>query len=231
MSAQEERRGTARIFFLAARQLRRPLALAALWLAGCASAFSYFPEKTLDPFKVEWYTGQLAAAGEPVISPTGSDRREVLRFSWIPTFDPTLTVRVVRKGPKVTMVAKRLSGAGGYQPGTLDREIKRSVSLRDWDRLMGMLDQADFWNMPSDEPLLKCDSEGHCSIGADGSQWVLEVADSSRYHVVDRWYFGDYPEFESLCLCLLERSGFVSATELESYGESRRAPDWCGRGG
>lgn len=194
-------------------------------LSACSGAPDYFPPGQIDSFRDEWYSEQLRAAMEPALEPTGSVTRAAFRFTWIPSFTPTLTVRVVRSDARITLVAKRLSGAGGYEPGRVRRQVRFALSTQQWSELSSLIDAADFWAMPSEEPE-KCDASGACWVGMDGAQWLLEGADSTRYHFVDRWFHEDYPEFEAACFCLLQWSGLVTEAELTAYlGERRPSPD------
>jgi len=59
--------------------------------------------------------------------------------------------------------------------------------------LEAAIEAMDFWNRPTSVDLL----------GFDGAQWIVEVATSNRYHVVDRW---DAAELEPLGRQLLELS-------------------------
>jgi hypothetical protein len=194
-------------------------------LSACSGAPDYFPPGQIDSFRDEWYSEQLRAAMESALKPTGTSTRAAFRFTWIPSFTPTITVRVVRNDARITLVAKRLSGSGGYEPGRIRRQVRFTLSTRQWSELSSLIDEANFWAMPSEEPE-KCDASGTCWVGMDGAQWLLEGADSTRYHFVDRWFHEDYPEFEAACFCLLKWSGLVSEAELTAYlGERRPSPD------
>jgi hypothetical protein len=68
-------------------------------------------------------------------------------------------------------------GKGGFDPGRLVLEFERVVPQSDLVGILGIFDpQHEFWAMtPTAMP-----------VGTDGAQWIVEVADGSRYHVVDR---------------------------------------------
>ena len=82
------------------------------------------------------------------------------------------------------------------------------------------------WSMESDEPL-KVTADGGIVVGADGAQWLLEGADQSRYHFVDRWFHQDDPSFERACLCLLVWSELDIAEDLDGYGATLPTEQEC----
>jgi hypothetical protein len=97
-----------------------------------------------------------------------------------------------------------LSGAGGYEPGKVDRRIERTLSPAEWDRLESSLDALGFWRMPTQESSDK--------IGVDGAQWVMEGAAAGQYHVIDRWSPKDSP-FREACILFLKVAGIKVRTE------------------
>ena len=70
-----------------------------------------------------------------------------------------------------------LSGAAGYNPGTLSQSADAEISSDDWVRLKNAIETQQFWELDSWEEV----------NGADGSQWIIEGQKNGRYHVVDRW--------------------------------------------
>lgn len=96
-------------------------------------------------------------------------------------------------------------GAGGYEPGKLIRTDKNSFEKGAWCHLVKLLNEANFWSMPSIE-----DDAG----GLDGSQWILEGVRGDRYHVVDRWTPRE-GQYRQACLYLLALSG----RDIEKMGD------------
>jgi hypothetical protein len=191
--------------------------LAASLLAVIACS-RYLPDTT-DTFTNDWYSGQLRAAAEPRLRATGEDR-EIFRLSWIPSFHPTVIVRVERNESQYVLVAKRLTGAGGYEPGKVGEQVRRPLERSEWNAFNRHLKAANFWSMQPDEPP-KFTENGEQVIGTDGSQWFLEGASRTEYHFVDRWFIEDYPSYFRACLCLLALSGLPTA-DLEGYvGDER----------
>ena len=123
---------------------------------------------------------------------------------WLRTFHHPVALRLQNEAGVRTLVVKQLSGAGGYEPGTI--AIERTVALGDdeWNAFLKLIDEADYWALPTR-------NEG--VMGFDGAQWILEGVKDGRYHVVDRWSPNkNYSpsndlKFRDACLYLLELSG------------------------
>jgi len=145
----------------------------------------FFPKGSLGPaegrfdrdeFRRTWYSKHLHAMSEPSLS-CGDGHGDSYRFLWLRTFHAPIAVRVDRTPEKATLSAVQLSGAGGYDPGSVVDRTTRELSAQDVDTLRGAIGKADFWQLPSREP----------SMGADGAQWIIEGRSGAQYHVVDRW--------------------------------------------
>jgi hypothetical protein len=114
---------------------------------------------------------------EPTIATGLSDDRDVFRFLWLRSFHRSVAVRIEKTGTSITLVAKELSGAGGYEPGAIARTDTREFAASEWNELRRLVDRADFWKMPTSTR----------DLGLDGAEWVLEGRASGVYHVVERW--------------------------------------------
>jgi hypothetical protein len=180
-----------------------------LLVLGCHSRF---PAGTFDPFVDDWYSRQLRAANEKLLVPSDGDDAEVYRFSWIPSFHPTTTVRVIRSGKDYHLIAKRLTGAGGYSPGHVASSRYVLLSQNQGEMLAAWITDMQFWAMPTEEGV-KQDEKGNRVLRVDGAEWLLEGADQHRYHAVTRWFHHDYPSFEQACVCLIVWSGLNASLE------------------
>jgi hypothetical protein len=148
-------------------------------------------------FRSDWYSKHLQAMNEaPLASLVQED--ESYRFLWLRTFHDPIAIRVWRSGSKQFIVAKRLNGSGGYEPGTLDAIHTRALSNSEWIEFLMHLETSCFWQMKSmDDNLLE-----------DGAQWIIEAYRQGRYHLVDR----QCPEpgsFREAGLYLLRISGLL----------------------
>jgi len=149
------------------------------------STVFYFPVKSfgdttkgvgLDSFLVAWYSRQLFALREPVISADKSEN-EIYRFTWLRTFHNPIAIRIEKHGDEYILYWKLSNGAGGYDPGELTIDKQKTLDKKTWQEFIERLNQADFWNLSSKE----------VNFGKDGSEWILEGQTESKYQVVDRW--------------------------------------------
>jgi hypothetical protein len=155
----------------------------------------------LDDFQQEWFSSHLAAAGEqPLIALAAEKPADALliRFIWLPTFDNPIVVRV--EGAAVgerRLVAVRLSGAGGYDPGEVAKRVERRLSNAEWQRISSLMARTELLGQQPAE----------CELGLDGSEWIVEAIDRDGYHFLKRWSpeRGPVREFGSL---LLELTGW-----------------------
>jgi len=158
----------------------------------CALQASPFPGSGLELYSAAWYSEHLRAADEPHIEPTGREEVEVYRLLVLPSFEPTAVVRVERVGNRITFVTKRLSGAGGYEPGEIEWQAEGTVTDADWAEFKRLLTASDFWSQLSHGAITRLRmercirEESGCWIRTDPTMWVLEGADRVRHHVVDR---------------------------------------------
>jgi hypothetical protein len=129
----------------------------------------------------DWYPEHLRAAGEgsfyALSKQSIAESDYSLRFTWLRTFDPPVIIRVDHRDGEATLVAKELTGLGGYEPGEVGR-TKTIILPRDLEReLQALLDQDRLFDEPP----------ATCEYGLDGSQWIFERADSDGYELVKRW--------------------------------------------
>jgi hypothetical protein len=129
----------------------------------------------------------------PLIAPPAGHAR--LRFLWLRSFHPGIAVRIERGPAETRLVAVALSGAGGYAPGNVARREERALSADEWASVDALVGEAEFWRLTTN------DRE---SAGLDGAEWIVEIAEPDRYHVVDRW---DAGELDAIGRHLLALSG------------------------
>jgi len=124
---------------------------------------------------------------------------EAIRFLWLRSFsDPPVSVRAERRGTEAPLLTyKRLETTASGTSLT-----QRTVTLSDaqWSAFVDALGQSGFWQTMSRA------ERG----GSDGADWILEAAEPTRYHYVDRWLplfepsDGGNRPFAKLCLRLIE---------------------------
>ena len=76
-----------------------------------------------------------------------------------------------------TLFAKRMDGAGGYEPGSIASSKKVSLSVEEITDLKKLLREDGLFEEKADL----------CSLGFDGSKWLFEQIDHQGYRFVKRW--------------------------------------------
>lgn len=141
-------------------------------------------EPRLSAFENAWYSTFLAAAAEPSLhaQTTGKDTGAIrqVRFTWLRSFDPPVTIRIVMERTGYRLIARELSGAGGYDPGTVARTVDRVLTRDERKTIDGVLAPALFQPHKAD-----------CSIALDGAQWIFEMAQGHAYAMGQRHSPGD----------------------------------------
>lgn len=155
----------------------------------------------------QWYSKHLRAMFEPSLSCGPSNDDETYRFLWLRTFHKPIAVRIVRSVNGVQLTAVELSGAGGYNPGSILKQIHKSLSADQWQTLISAIEACKYWSQPSGEDN---------NIGADGAQWIVEARRGHAYHVVDRWTPHD-GVYHSLGLLFLDLAGLKPAKPDDIY--------------
>lgn len=115
----------------------------------------------------DYFARFLEAAGSWYIA--DMDRHtEAYQLFYLPPFWRPVLLRVVAvRGQSPTVSATRLSGAGGYETGEVDRTVSRPMSRTEWLQWTRLVEQLGFWRDESpgwDEPV----------VCIDGNYWLFE---------------------------------------------------------
>ncbi len=165
----------------------------------------YFPDGTFaegwegaDAFMNDWYGKHLKASNEKSLLDVSDKNLEIYRFTWLRSFHHPVIVKIEKQKNDMKIFFKELDGRGGYEPGKIIKEKEKSISQEDWCEFIKLLNDLDYWQVPSLE-----EKPG----GNDGAQWILEGVTNNRYHIVDRWTprKGKYRE---IGLFMLKLAGF-----------------------
>lgn len=128
----------------------------------------------------DWYPRQWEAAREPSfyrLSKEGVPPEFAFRFSYIPTFTPSIYVRIHKVGDRYRMIAKMMSGAGGYDPGEISQSKEIRLTPNQAFEFERRLANGKFF----DQGAAPCDG------GFDGSEWIFESVDKNGYKFLKRW--------------------------------------------
>ena len=146
-----------------------------------------------EPFHNAWYSKHLNAMKEPVIY-VDNTLNEIYRFTWLRSFHHPIAIRIEKQENKYMLYWKVCNGAGGYDPGELIIDKKKTLDENTWTEFKKLLDQVDFWNLQTSERIptrMVKMTDGslaeEVTIGTDGAQWILEGRINPQYHVVVRW--------------------------------------------
>jgi len=142
------------------------------------AAEDFFPKGSVDASQQEWFGKHLLAMREPVLKPASTnDTQFAFRVLYIPTWGRPLSVRYWNSGTNFLRRIVMLSGSGGYDPGTIQKESQIEVSKKEMDQLIAKLETLKFWNMaPKDDV-----------VGFDGSELIMEAIRGHEHKVVVRW--------------------------------------------
>lgn len=148
----------------------------------------------IDSFCLKWYSKHLYSMKEPLLfnRPT---TKSIYRFTWLRTFNEPMIVRIEKDTSGVVLYWKKTDGKGGYEPGEIIINDKKQISDLDWEQFLSLISISKFWTLKRGG-----------SIGEDGSEWILEGVESTRYHVVTMWSPDSGPFYET-CKYLLKLTG------------------------
>jgi hypothetical protein len=170
-------------------------------IAPCSPSPKSGGAPVVSEFENRWYSKHLLAAKEPSLyeaarRPGGND---VIRFTWLPSFHPPVIVRVEGlRSASPHLIAKQLSGAGGYDPGVVAKQIDRRLSPVEAVALRHVLLRTNVFDLPALE----------CRGGMDGAKWIVEGLGKDGYHFVARWSPDDGKVHET-GLALLKLTGWT----------------------
>lgn len=183
--------------------------------AGTDTLYLYFPLKqagqdstenanALDTPTNTWYSRMLSVMKEPILVDCEDDI-EAYRFTWLRTFHKPIMVRIQKAKDNITLSAKMLSGAGGYDPGQIIFDTTFTITVRDWNKFQSMLKKINFWQLPVETDFR----------GLDGAEWILEGSTKDDYHFTIRWTPGEASDYGKCCSQLLSLSGIrIPASDI-----------------
>lgn len=158
-------------------------------------ASGYFPASFGEPnFKCEgfdnktevigevergWFPRQWKAAREPslhLLAEQQTPPEFALRFTYLPSFAPSVFIRVQKYGDEYRVIAKQMDGLGGYDAGKIARSKSVPLSSEQARELEALLQKERLFSEAADK----------CAFGFDGTRWIFELVDPQGYKLVKR---------------------------------------------
>ena len=129
------------------------------------------PQPLLTEFQGTWYLKHFRAAGEPPLD--GRAAGATWRFTWLRSFHAPVVVRIEQTAPgKMRLIAKRLSGHGGYDPGEVAETLERWLTPAEEGKVRAAVSPA------------QAVDERDCSLTMDGARWIFESTADGRRRMV-----------------------------------------------
>jgi len=154
------------------------LSLKAVEATNASLFVKYFPPGTFTSraadFMTCWYSSDMRQLGETPLWPPSSDNEKIYRFTYLGAFT----------GPKTVALTVLPDGEGRIRMTSLqnshDKAKGEQTSTVPNDRVsefLTKLDQARFWEMPTESQ----------QRGLDGAEWIMEGVQGGTYHIAVRW--------------------------------------------
>src|SRR5262252_10361713 len=125
--------------------------------------------------------------GETPVLPINDRDAEIYRLTVIPTFFNPIKIRVEKQKTNYLLIAKRLSGQGGYDAGRLKTEKRRKLTSAEFRHLTELLRAVSFWESPYLLPNKGPNEKGELTVCLDGSEWVMEGSKGGQFHAINRY--------------------------------------------
>ena len=143
---------------------------------------------------------------EAPVLPVDDRDAEIYRLTIIPAFFNPIKIRVEKRRTNYVLIAKRLSGQGDFDAGTLKTEKRRKITSAEFERLTDLLGAANFWEAPylltrKDEP----NEKGEVTVCLHGSEWVIEGSKGGNFHAINR-YCDETESLRTIALYLVKLS-------------------------
>jgi hypothetical protein len=145
---------------------------------------NYFPPQTFTgpagDFQVRWYSRDLYALEEKPLWPVAGGNERIYRITVLAAFSgpETVILRVLADGSG--QIKFRTADLSNPHPGISKESTVNPERITEFT---SKLDHLQFWQLPAEVP----------QRGYDGAEWILEVVQDGKYHVVLRWCPGKTP--------------------------------------
>ncbi|BAV07761.1 hypothetical protein SAMN05421788_103111 [Filimonas lacunae] len=155
-----------------------------------------------------WYSTVLFTLHEPVLF-AYPDSIEVFRFTWLRSFHPLVSIRLMKNKVCVTLAYKVFSGPVEDPSARLLTDTCFTLDHKEWNQFTQLVDAMGGRSL---KVAVKDDS------GKDGAEWILEGKTNGQYYVVSRWSpeSAKDQDFKNCCLKLIALAG-IQLKEEEVY--------------
>lgn len=161
-------------------------------------------QNKIDSMSLDWFSQHLYAMKEPLLF-NKQLPKSIYRFTWLRTFNNPVIVRIEKDTSGILLYWKMTDGMGGYEPGAIVVDEKRRITQAEWENFLSKIETADFWQM-----------ERSGIYGEDGSMWILEGVEPTKYHATSVWHPARNGDFYQVGNYLLELTGLKIKKE-EKY--------------
>jgi hypothetical protein len=163
----------------------------------------YFPPQTFkgraSDLRLHWFSRELYVLGEKPLWPPETANERMYRVIVLPSFLPSECVTLTVMPDGTGQMEFRAADAHDHRLGADDR---RTISPQQVASFAAALDRARFWELPTGPPPSRI-------VVMDGAEWILEVVQDRKYHIVHRTCPGRTP-FGGAALDLFDLSGHTS---------------------
>lgn len=132
-------------------------------------------ENEVDSFHLIWYSRFLYAMQEPLLYNRQLNKL-TYRFTWLRTFHNPVMIRIEKDTMGISLYWKVTDGQGGYEPGKIITNNKKELTSLEWNKFISIVNSTNFWEMKRE-----------ASFGEDGSEWILEGVEPTKYYVTSAW--------------------------------------------
>jgi hypothetical protein len=166
--------------------------------------FSFHEDSRLDKQFAKSRISCLTAMSEPSLLEMSQQKALTsFRFTWLPAWDRPISVRVILKADGTSdLKAKSVQGSY-WKPGKLDLAKDVALTNQQTAELLGLIEAAGFWTLPSRVP----------TSGRDGADWLFEGVKDGRYHLTERWS-PNPGNYRNLGLFLIKLSGLRDSADV-----------------
>jgi hypothetical protein len=132
----------------------------------------------------------------PLMKGTSDGKSAIYRLVLLPSMRNTTLMIRLSVNPDGTGALLSKTGQTERNGPKHIKTVTRSLSAEQMSKFLKLLEKSDFWNLLTEDQ----------QRGFDGEEWLLEGAEPSKYHVVDRWSPARTDSYTRACRYLIDVS-------------------------